>query len=152
MPKTKPSSILQMMNLLNYNSNQKMKSFLTTNYLFPTVLLLLLSSCYQQERKCADFKTGIFQFKQEIDGKEHTTTFIRTNDMQIETFNGKTDTATVRWVNDCEFILEKLHPRNMQEKKAISMKILYTKDNAYTFEYAFVGDEKKMKGLVTKLE
>lgn len=108
-------------------------------------------SCYQQERNCTDFKTGRFEFKQSIDGKEHTTTFIRTENMQIETYEGKTDTAMVRWVNDCEFILEKLHPKNMQEKKVITMKILYTKDNTYTFEYAFVGEQKKMRGLVTKL-
>lgn len=109
-------------------------------------------SCYQQERKCTDFKTGTFEFTQEIDGKKSTTTFERTESMQIETFEGKTDTAMVRWVNDCEFVLEKLHPKNMQEKKAITMKILYTKNNTYTFEYSFVGDQKKMRGTVTKLK
>ncbi|WNM18121.1 DNA topoisomerase IV [Flavobacterium capsici] len=115
------------------------------------LLYFFMISCYQQERNCTDFKTGRFEFKQSIDGKEHTTTFIRTENMQIETYEGKTDTAMVRWVNDCEFILEKLHPKNMQEKKVITMKILYTKDNTYTFEYAFVGEQKKMRGLVTKL-
>lgn len=119
-----------------------------------TLLLLtfLLTSCYDQERKCTDFKIGKFEFSQEIDGKKQTSIFTRTENLQIETFNGKTDTATVRWVNDCEFILEKLHPKTMQEKKAISMKILYTKDNSYTFEYSFVGDAKKQRGIVTKIE
>lgn len=116
------------------------------------ILLFLFTSCYQQERKCTDFKTGKFEFKQEINGKKSVSTFIRTENLQIETYDGKTDTATVRWVNDCEFVLEKLHPKSMQDKKAITMKILYTKDNTYTFEYAFMGDQKKMKGLVTKLE
>ena len=116
------------------------------------LLALLLVSCYDQERKCTDFKIGKFEFSQEIDGKKQTSVFTRTENLQIETFNGKTDTATVRWVNDCEFILEKLHPKTMQEKKAISMKILYTKDNSYTFEYSFVGDAKKQRGIVTKIE
>jgi hypothetical protein len=116
------------------------------------LLALLLVSCYHQERKCTDFKIGKFEFSQEIDGKKQTSIFTRTENLQIETFNGKTDTATVRWVNDCEFILEKLHPKTMQEKKAISMKILYTKDNSYTFEYSFVGDAKKQRGIVTKLD
>ena len=116
------------------------------------ILLFLFTSCYQQERKCTDFKTGKFEFKQEINGKKSVSTFIRTENLRIETYEGKTDTATVRWVNDCEFVLEKLHPKSMQDKKAITMKILYTKDNTYTFEYAFMGDQKKMKGLVTKLE
>ena len=116
------------------------------------LLALLLVSCYDQERKCTDFKTGKFEFSQEIDAKKQTSIFTRTENLQIETFNGKTDTATVRWVNDCEFVLEKLHPKTMQEKKAISMKILYTKDNSYTFEYSFVGDAKKQRGIVTKLD
>ena len=112
----------------------------------------LLTSCYEQERKCKEFKTGKFEFTQEVNGKKLVSTFMRTENLQIETFEGKTDTATVRWVNDCEFVLEKLHPKNMKEKKAITMKILYTKDNTYTFEYSFMGDQKKMKGLVTKLD
>jgi len=114
-------------------------------------LLLLLISCYNQERNCADFKTGKFQFAQEIDGKKQISTFERNDSLQIETFNGKTDTASVRWVNDCEFVLQKLHPKNREEKKAISMKILTTSKKSYVFEYSFVGEEKKQKGTVTKI-
>ncbi len=120
-----------------------------------TALLLLsflMISCYEQERKCADFKTGKFEFSQEIDGKKHTSIFTRTANLQIETYDGKTDTASVRWVNDCKKKKKKLHPKNMQEKKAISMKILFTQGNTYTFEYAFVGDAKKQRGTVTKIE
>jgi hypothetical protein len=119
-----------------------------------TALLLftiLLASCNDHERNCKDFKTGKFEFTQTIDGKKHTSTFVRTENLQIETYKGKTDTASVRWINDCEFILQKLHPKNMTEEKAISMKILFTEKNSYTFEYSFVGSNKKERGLVTKL-
>ena len=119
-------------------------------YLLP--LLALLVSCYNQERNCTDFKTGKFEFVQEIDGQQHKSVFERTENLQIETFDGKTDTATVRWVNDCEFVLQKLHPKNRQEKKAIGMKILTTSEKGYTFEYAFVGDTKKQRGAVTKID
>lgn len=112
---------------------------------------LLLFSCYKKENNCTNFKTGKFIFTQEIDGKKHTTTFTRNEKYQIETYNGKTDTASLRWVSDCEFVLEKLHPKNMQEKKAISMRILTTKENAYTFEYSFVNDDNKQLGTVTKI-
>lgn len=119
-------------------------------------ILLLLSffmfSCSNKERKCQDFKTGKFVFTQEINGKKLSSTFTRTADLQIETFNGKTDTATVRWVNDCEFVLQKLHPKTMNEKKAIHMTILSSDENGYTFEYSFVGDGRKQRGLVTKQE
>lgn len=113
---------------------------------------ILLISCNDHERNCKDFRTGTFEFVQNIDGKKHTSTFTRTENLQIETYNGKTDTATVRWVNDCEFILQKLHPKSMKEEKAISMKILFTKKNSYTFEYSFVGSNKKERGVVTKLD
>lgn len=116
------------------------------------LLTILLVSCSEKERNCQDFRTGKFEFSQEIDGKKHTSSFVRTEKLQIETYNGKTDTATVRWVNDCEFILQKLHPKNMQEEKAISMKILFTEKNTYTFEYSFVGSNKKERGVVTKLD
>ena len=118
-----------------------------------TILLLTLTlvSCYHVEHNCKDFKTGKFVFSQEINGKKTTSMFERTENLQIETFNGKTDTASVRWVNDCEFVLQKLHPKTMQEKKAISMKIISTKDKTYIFEFAFVGDNKKQRGTVTKI-
>lgn len=121
------------------------------NFIFAIVIAVLLVSCYQQERNCTDFKTGKFKFEHEINGKKEVTYFERTENLQIETFNGKTDTASVRWVNDCEYILQKIHPKNMLEQKAIQMKILTTKENSYTFEFSIVGDTNKQKGIVTKL-
>ena len=121
------------------------------NFIYLFAAALLLSSCYEQERNCKDFKTGKFKFEHEIDGKKETTFFERTEGLQIETFNGKTDTASVRWVSDCEFIIQKIHPKNMLEEKAIQMKILSTRQNAYTFEFSIVGDNNKQKGTVTKI-
>lgn len=123
-----------------------------SNILLLSLLSLTLVSCYKKEKNCADFKTGKFTFTQEFEGKKHTTTFERTDKYQIETYNGKTDTASVRWVSDCEFVLEKLHPKNMQEQKAISMRILTTKEDSYTFEYSFVNDDNKQLGTVTKTD
>ena len=120
--------------------------------LFILPLLLLLASCYNQERNCKDFKTGKFTFTQVIDKVKKTSTFERTENIQIENYEGKTDTATVRWVNDCECVLQKLHPKNMQEKKSISMRIVTTNKKTYTFEYSYVGEAKKEKGTVTKID
>lgn len=113
---------------------------------------LFFSSCFQQENNCEEYKTGTFEFKQKVDGKEHISTFQRNDSLQIETFDGKTDTATVRWVSDCEFILQKLHPKTMAEKQAINMKIIMTDKNGYTFEYSFVGQGKKQRGKAIKIE
>jgi len=115
------------------------------------LFILSLFSCQKQvECNPKDFKTGKFIFEQMVNGKKEITTFERTEKIQIETYKGRIDTATVRWVNDYEFILQKRKPRNSAEKKAISMRIISTKDKTYTFEYSFVGENKKQTGTVTK--
>ena len=65
---------------------------------------------------------------------------------------GDTDTSSVRWINDCEYILKNLHPDGMAEEKPVHIKIISTNDNGYTFEYGLVGDAKKAKGKVRKVE
>lgn len=114
------------------------------------LLLTLLTSCYNQERYCTDFKTGKFISETEIEGKKYTSTFERNDSIQIETYEGKIDTFKVRWTNECEYVIQNINPKNREEKKAVQMKILTTKDNTYTFEYSFVGDSKKQRGTVTK--
>lgn len=114
-------------------------------------LLLLFISCYNVERNCKDFKTGKFSFEYEVNGVKKTTVFERNDSLEIETYDGKTDTASIRWINDCEYILKKLHPKNRAEEKSIDMKILTTSGNTYTFEFGMVGIPEKQKGTVTKL-
>lgn len=114
------------------------------------LLLTLLTSCYNQERNCTDFKTGKFISETEIEGKKYISTFERNDSIQVETYEGKIDTFKVRWTNDCEYVIQNINPKNREEKKAVQMKILTTKDNTYTFEYSFVGDSKKQRGTVTK--
>ncbi|PRZ27844.1 DNA topoisomerase IV [Flavobacterium granuli] len=115
-------------------------------------LLFSMFSCYNVERNCKDFKTGKFRFDYEVDGVKKTTLFERNDSIEIETFEGKTDTASIRWINDCEYVLTKLHPKNKNEAQSIAMKILTTTGNTYTFEFGMVGTGQKQKGTVTKLE
>lgn len=119
--------------------------------IYTLLILITLTSCYNQERNCKDFKTGKFKSETEIEGKKYTSTFERNDSIQIETYEGKIDTFKVRWTNDCEYVMQNTHPKNREEKKAVQMKILTTNANSYTFEYSFVGDSKKQRGTVTKL-
>ena len=123
-----------------------MKSF------FVLFVFVLISSCYQQERNCNDFKTGKFISETEIEGKKYTSTFDRTDSIQIENYEGKIDTFKVRWTNDCEYVIQNIHPKNRAEKKNVQMKILTTNSKSYTFEFSYVGDSKKQRGTVTKLD
>ena len=115
-------------------------------------VLSLLFSCLQAERNCSNFKTGKFRFDYEVDGVVKTTLFQRNDSIEIETYEGKTDTASIRWVNDCEYVLTKLHPKSMAEEKAVNIKILSTKDNTYLFEFGIVGMGQKQRGTATKLD
>ncbi|WP_343623705.1 DNA topoisomerase IV [Flavobacterium lindanitolerans] len=122
--------------------------------ILPLALLTLglLTSCYNVERNCKDFKTGEFQFEYEVNGVKKSSHFVRNDTLEIDTFEGKTDTSKVRWINDCEYILEKMNPKNMAEKQAIHMKILSTTENSYTFEFSKLGNTNKQKGTVTKIK
>lgn len=114
------------------------------------ISIVFFSSCYKQERNCTDFKTGKFQFDFIVNGKKQTTIFERKDSIEIEIYNNKTDTSSIRWVNDCEYVLTKLHPKSIQEKKSVAMRILTTTTDSYTFEFGLVGSDKKQKGTAVK--
>lgn len=106
-----------------------------------------MNACFKKEaRDCSQFKTGSFVFTETINGEEMTTTFIRNKHIEISTFNNHIDTASVRWINDCEYILQNLHPKNMAEEKPIHIKIISTNKDGYVFEYGIVGENNKAKG------
>lgn len=114
------------------------------------MLCAIFVNCYQPERNCSDFKNGTFSFSSVVDGKELKTTFVRNDGLEVDYFDGKADSSSVRWINDCEYIVKKLNPKNRNEEKPLHMKILSTTDNSYTFEYSIVGEAKKQRGTVTK--
>jgi hypothetical protein len=114
-------------------------------------IFLLLISCYEVERNCSNFRTGTFEFEA-VSGTEVFTTRIERNDsIEIEYYKQSIDTAEIRWINDCEYVLRKLNPKNMAEEKAIHIKILTSKDNRYTFEFSEVGKSGKSRASATKI-
>lgn len=114
------------------------------------ISLILISfctlSCYQQERNCTDYKTGEFSFSYTIDGEEKNGKFSRDDAYSIEYYDNKIDSASVKWVNDCEFILQ-----DVKTKSSVHMKIMSTTTNSYTFEYSLVGETKKIQGTAIKI-
>lgn len=87
-----------------------------------------------------------------IDDEKLTTRFIRQGDREIDYFRGKSDTSEVRWINQCEYVVKKLNPKNISEEQAIHIKILSTTANSYTFEYGLVGSTSKSKGTAIKIQ
>ena len=117
------------------------------------ILLITLSflGCYQTERDCKLFKTGKFYSEVTIDGVLYTSEFERFEYLQLETYHQKSDSAQVRWINDCEVVFKTIHPKSMADHKDIHLKILTTTDSSYTFEYSYVGETKKQKGMAFKI-
>ena len=119
--------------------------------IFFSLIFVLMASCYEPQRACKDYKEGEFSFTTAINGKEATTLFTRYNTIEIDYFNGKTDTSSIRWINECEYVVKKMNPTSRNEEKAIHMKILSTTDSSYTFEYGIVGSTNKSIGTAIKL-
>ena len=115
-------------------------------------ILILFVSCYSLERDCKPFQQGEFKFTQIINGEIKSSYFTRDSIFEVELFEGKIDTSSIRWVNDCECILTKLNPNNNQEKRPIQIRIISTKGDRYTFEYSLVGDSKnRQRGSIQKI-
>jgi hypothetical protein len=120
-------------------------------FLLLFVAPFLITSCERHECNCSHFKTGTFTFEHKINGEKQITRFVRTPNLEIETYQGKTDTSGIKWVSDCEYILRKRNPKNNNEKKAVGVKIIRTKGKTYTFEFGLIGSEEKQTGTAIKL-
>lgn len=116
-------------------------------YICSLLIIIVTVSCYQPERNCADYKTGEFSFAYIVDGEEKTGKFTRDSQYSVEYYDNKIDSASVKWINDCEFILQ-----DVKTKSSVHMKILATTNNSYTFEYSLVGEAKKIQGTAIKIK
>ena len=114
-------------------------------------LLILTACCNPPERDCRQFHEGTFRFDAVVDGKEQSTVFTRSKTLEVSEYLGKRDSASIRWINDCEYIVTNLNPQTTAEEKPIHMKILSTTEDSYTFEYKLVGSSKSSRGTVYKV-
>ncbi|MCO5723597.1 DNA topoisomerase IV [Robiginitalea marina] len=122
------------------------------NVLLTGLLTLALSCQEPPSRECGRFQQGTFRFTATVDGQEETTVFTRTQNLEISEYKGQKDSASVRWINDCEYIVTNLNPKNRGEEKPIHMKILSTSEDSYTFEYKLVGTSNGSRGTAYKVE
>lgn len=116
------------------------------------IVCCILQSCTTPERNCTDFKTGTFAFETLIEGQLVSNNFTRNDTLEILFINGKADSSSVRWINDCEYIEKKINPKSRSEEKALHFKIISTDKDFYTFEYSFVGKTIKKRGTAQKIK
>ena len=116
------------------------------------IFLLPLLSCYSVEKDCDSFKLGNFEFTTIVNGEIKTSRFERSKSLEIEFYENKIDSATVKWVNDCEFILTKINPKSNQDKRPVKIEILSTEGKEYFFEYSLVSNPaKRFRGRAIKI-
>lgn len=100
---------------------------------FTLLMVLMLNSCYAQEKNCSYFRTGTFSYAD----KEMPYRIVRNESIQIET---NTDTGdelhtSIEWKSDCEYILTYIkikYPKrdmNYLLGTKIFVKILETNEN-----------------------
>jgi hypothetical protein len=116
------------------------------------VFLFAFFSCYQITRNCKDYKTGEYYSEVTINDQLFKSTFTRSENLQVEIYNNKKDSSQLRWINNCEVVFKTINPKNMAEQKDIHLKILTTTDSSYTYEYSYVGETKKQKGIAYKIK
>jgi len=114
------------------------------------ISLLALTSCHNTERNCKDYKTGSYYSEVIIDSILYKSEFTRNADIQVEFYDKKTDSSEVRWINDCEMVFRTINPKNRAQRKDVHLKILTTTDTSYRFEYSYVGEKLKQKGIAFK--
>jgi len=98
--------------------------------IFLVLIACLAVACYQPERDCNNYKTGTFTFAYQIGDSLKTGRFVRGEKYSVDYFDNKIDSASIRWFNDCEFVLQ-----DLDSKVGIHYKIIATTDSSYTFQY-----------------
>ena len=122
------------------------------HYMRYLIFLLPVLSCYDVEKDCNAFQLGTFEFSTIINGEIKTSRFIRSKSLEIEFYENNIDSASVKWVNNCEFILTKINPKSNQDKRPVKIEILSTEGKEYFFEYSLVNNPKKrFRGRAAKI-
>lgn len=111
--------------------------------IFVFVSLILLASCYGPDRDCQTFKTGEFLFNYKIEDSLKQGRFVRGENFSVDYYDNKIDSASIRWINDCEFVLQ-----DLKSKVGIHYKIIKTTDSSYTFEYKNAVKDPNRKAIV----
>lgn len=121
-----------------------------TVFAFLSFCFLLAWSCGQERMNINSLKQGTF--KTVLDDSELSSTAVRNDSIQIESFNNKLDTFKIFWKNDFEYVLTKTHPKTLLDSTPFHVKIIEVKQNSYSFVASYKGSNFKQKGIAVKLE
>ena len=119
-------------------------------YFIVFILFSLLYGCQLNEQTNVNsFKKG--NFKTILDDGKTISYATRNDSLQIETFNKKTDTFNIKWINSFEYVLVKKNPKVLLDSTPFHVKITSIKKNSYKFIAYYKGSNFKQKGKAIKL-
>jgi hypothetical protein len=119
-------------------------------FVFLWLLSLLAFSCKQQRMNINSLKNGTF--KTVLDDSDMSSTAVRYDTVQIESYNNQLDTFKIYWKNDFEYVLTKTHPKTLLDSTPFHVKIIEIKQTSYSFIASYKGSNFKQKGKAFKLE
>ncbi len=119
-------------------------------FAFLCLCILLSWSCGQERMNINSLKYGTF--KTVLDDSELSSTAVRNDSVQIETFDNKMDTFKIFWKNDFEYMLTKTHPKTLLDSTPFYVKIIEVKQNSYSFVANYKGSNFKQKGTAIRVE
>lgn len=117
-------------------------------YKVACLIFILFIACKEESINPDRFKQGTFLLPE---GKGYSKTEItRIDSLQIEKYEDRIDTLSIRWHNNFNYTLKMLHPKIAVDKEPIHVKITDIKDDRYTFDAVIGNSNYIQKGTIIK--
>ncbi len=117
--------------------------------LFTILFFLFIYSCNNNQINILELREGTFETT--LPKKNTKSIAVRTKTIQIETYNGKKDTFAIKWLNNFEYELLKIHPKSSLDSIPFMVKITKLSHNGYSFKAHYKGNKYIQKGKAIKL-
>ncbi len=117
--------------------------------IFIVLFFFFIYSCNNNRINILELREGTFETT--LASKDVKSIAIRTKSIQIETYNNKKDTFTIKWLNNFEYELLKIHPKSSLDSVPFIVKITKLSHNGYSFKAHYKGNKYIQKGNAIKL-
>ncbi|AOW20001.1 hypothetical protein [Urechidicola croceus] len=121
------------------------------NIIILVIGVALLVSCKRDSKvNIENFRTGKFEIP--AGDKFEKTIFTRNDSLQIEIYEDRIDSLSIKWKNNFNYTLRMLNPITELDKEPINVKITGITSTSYDFEAIIGHSNYKQEGTVYKIE
>ncbi len=113
------------------------------------LLMLFIFSCDTERINILELREGTFETT--LPDKNVKSIAFRDKNIQIETYNNKKDTFTIKWLSNFEYELLKINPKSSLDSVPFIVKITKLSHNGYSFKAHYKGSKYIQKGEAIKL-